>query len=258
MKLKKGFTLIELLVVISIIALLLAILMPALGKVKDHAKKIHCSANLKSLSLGAIMYADDNDGRTPSSTNYWSGRMGWCGQTFGLSIQDQISNLKKGQLWSYIETIEAWRCPNDPIKEQLTSYCMSGQWWGAHTRTGNNVWYDTQTTGLVCEKLTAIRKPSRRFMFIDQLGRNHDSYFAIWYSKPQWWNIPNFKHSGGSVNGFADGHVDSYKLERETVTMAEEAYANVGNNNYGMPQVDMPDSEDLKYYQRGVWGKLGW
>ena len=76
----KAFTLIELLVVIAIIALLLSILIPALSTVKDHAKKIGCSANLRSLATAAIVYADEHDSLTPSSTNFWDNqtRAGWC------------------------------------------------------------------------------------------------------------------------------------------------------------------------------------
>jgi prepilin-type N-terminal cleavage/methylation domain-containing protein/prepilin-type processing-associated H-X9-DG protein len=258
MKTKKGFTLIELLVVIAIIALLLAILMPALGKAKDHAKKITCATNLKSLSLGVIMYADDYDGWMPSSTNTWSGGVGWTGRTLGLPIQDQIANLEKSQLWPYMETTKAWRCPTEPDKDLLTTYAMSGQCWGAYKQPDNSVHYDTGTTGLVCNRLTDMRSPSARFLFLDQLGLNHDSYFALWYSKPQWWNIPNFKHSGGSVNGFADGHVEPYKLTKETARIAKEAYETAGNSGYYMPHEDMPDNDDLKYYQRATWGGLGW
>ncbi len=278
---KKGFTLIELLVVIAIIALLLSILIPSLRKAKDLAKKIICSSNLHSLSLAAISYAEDNDGRTPSSTNLWDDNgvlvAGWCGRTstsgspsVPLPVQEQIegnnsdqyTGLVKGQLWPYIETPDAWRCPADPIREQLRSYCMSGQWWGTHTADDNSFVYDPETKGMVYKKINEIKSPGRRFLFIDQLGRNRDAYFAIWYSKPQWWNIPSFMHSGGSVNGFADGHVEKYNLDKETAKIAEQAYndavAGISGTNYGMPQVDMPESEDLKYYQRGTWGKLGW
>lgn len=59
---KKGFTLIELLVVISIIAVLLARLMPALKKAKNHAMTIVCLSNLKQLSLGIILHADADNG----------------------------------------------------------------------------------------------------------------------------------------------------------------------------------------------------
>ncbi len=63
MKTKRGFTLVELLVVIAIIALLLSILMPALGKVKKQAKDVLCQANLKQWGSVFAMYADDNGGR---------------------------------------------------------------------------------------------------------------------------------------------------------------------------------------------------
>ena len=60
---KKAFTLIELLVVISIIALLMSILMPALGKVKEQARAVVCRTNLKQLALGTRLYCGDYDGK---------------------------------------------------------------------------------------------------------------------------------------------------------------------------------------------------
>ena len=66
MKKSEGFTLIELLVVIAIIAILMAILMPALNRVKEHGKRIVCQSNLKNLTLGWIMYADENEGKIPN------------------------------------------------------------------------------------------------------------------------------------------------------------------------------------------------
>ena len=273
----KAFTLIELLVVIAIIALLLSILIPALSIAKDHAKRIGCSANLRSLTMAASFYADHNDGLTPSSSNYWNDngvdRAGWTGQTsdssrtaLDVEVQvygngvDEVTGLRKAQLWPYIETIESWRCPTDPDKKQLRSYCMAAQWWGVHARDDDSVWYDPQTEGLVCRKISDIKSPSQRFMFVDAVGSNLDAYFALWYSNPMWWNIPQFNHGGGSVNGFADCHVEAYKMDAETVAMATEAYGDGTGIHAGfkMPSVDLPDSEDLKYYQRATWGKLGW
>lgn len=66
----KGFTLIELLVVISIIALLMAILMPALQRVKSQAKAVLCQSNLHQWGLCFEMYTDDNDGRFSNDDRY--------------------------------------------------------------------------------------------------------------------------------------------------------------------------------------------
>ena len=74
MKRKKGFTLIELLVVISIIALLVSILMPALGKAKQQAKTTVCLSNLKQMAMGLALYVQDSDDTLiplAYNENYW-------------------------------------------------------------------------------------------------------------------------------------------------------------------------------------------
>jgi prepilin-type N-terminal cleavage/methylation domain-containing protein len=65
----KGFTLIELLVVIAIIALLMAILLPALGKAKDHANAVQCSSNLRQFGIIYEMYTQDNEESLPGGWN---------------------------------------------------------------------------------------------------------------------------------------------------------------------------------------------
>jgi prepilin-type N-terminal cleavage/methylation domain-containing protein len=119
-KANKGFTLIELLVVIAIIALLLSILMPALGKVKEQAKQIVCASNLKQSGQACYVYATEYDGFIPPI-------MGWTNtapsvlapgtslgnyvykQSFGLIVAEPFGWSSTG----YLPDAESLICPGD-------------------------------------------------------------------------------------------------------------------------------------------------
>lgn len=79
MKKTKGFTLVELLVVISIIATLLAVLMPALGRARAQAQKVVCRSNLKQLGFAAKLWGGDNEDWCPPASWSWSNPMNTAG-----------------------------------------------------------------------------------------------------------------------------------------------------------------------------------
>src|SRR3989339_632243 len=118
-----GFTLVELLVVISVIAILLSILMPALGKARNMARKLSCSSNLRQINLAFDIYLMSNDYFYPAANDPIAGTVWlWMGRGFKPLLQSYIG-IESGQLKSSVLA-----CPQDitePDKYNGTSYAYS-------------------------------------------------------------------------------------------------------------------------------------
>ncbi len=106
---RAAFTLIELLVVVAIIAILAAMLLPALAKAKERAWTISCNSNLHQISLGMTMYADDARGLYPES----GGTIAWNTVT-----PDSPMNSWMQQIFRYTQTTNIYHCPANKLVPQ--------------------------------------------------------------------------------------------------------------------------------------------
>jgi len=262
----RGFTLIELLVVISIIAVLMAILMPTLNRAREQGRRAACLGNLKQLTLAWLMYADENDGKIVSGNAGsgskteppWVGKCWADNYTSGGQLAEnlQLAGIKSGALWSYAREAKVYSCPTGSKGELVTYAAMdsvngyiSGR--GDVTkRVGRTVPYLKRTTDIV------VPGPAYRLVYIDEGWVTPDS-FAVHYDQPTWWDDPPVRHGDGTDVSMADGHVEYWKWKgSDTIKTGKDRMRGHPSNDV-RPTTDM-GFEDLAKVQKYTWGRLGY
>jgi len=214
---KRAFTLIELLVVIAIIAILAALLLPALTRSKDKAQAITCAGNIKQLSVAWLLYADENIDLLVNNHGVpetLARRQTWANNVQDWQASDDNTNLillSDSKLGPFANrSTKIYKCPADrqpaPNGERIRSMSMNAM-------VGNPGELTNRFNPLYQQffKSAEVVSPSGIFVFLDeQADTLNDGFFVNKLEEYAWGNVPGSYHNGGGNFSFADGHVEAH------------------------------------------------
>ncbi len=230
---RPALTLVELLVVIAVLAILIALLQPALSMARAKAREVKCLNNLKQLQICAKLYSlDHDDFLLPNRNVYYVGtetqsvgfsdNMTWCAAL--APFDTTTDNIERGLLFKYNKSTDIYLCPSDrsrvrtpggePLHLRRTrSYNLS--------QSINGLPYPAGTSappGFAKESEIDDPTPSQLIFFVGVHEDSiYDSHFGIpargspFANEPRWWDLPAGRHSQGCSFSFADGHVERWK-----------------------------------------------
>ncbi len=188
---RKGFTLVELLVVIGIIALLVSILLPALGRAREQARQIKCLSNVRQLGMAMLMYVNENRGQYPFHADGG-----------GMHNEDWIwwqavrqPDFKYGGIAHYLSADNAnadtYRCPSDDINDRPRvlfgeSYKFSYTFNFFVASNGHYPFKDAVT-------YATIREPSHKIVMVEESENSLDdgNWAPNWSASPSRTSSPS-------------------------------------------------------------------
>jgi len=193
---KARFTLIELLIVIAIIAILAALLFPALGKARDIAQSAFCLNNQKQLSLAHQLYLLDYNGYLPTAVAWHS--------------QDELGRY--GFKYRNLKSITF--CPADRGNPAENNTKGVGCWDASYAllhntnRLNPSDWAYTATAGV--RNIKRYKDPSLKVAFLEIMPKTSSGYKSSWGLNATSWDLRDMRHYGGHNVSFMDGRAKHY------------------------------------------------
>lgn len=200
--------------VLAIIAILAALLLPALSKAKERARIIACTNNQRQLQLAWLTYVPDFAERMPPNTwNHLGGNA--SGSTadswvIGNAADPNPTNITGSILFAYSKSAGIYRCPSDQSPAyaggqlRLRSYSLCN-YVGGYDILDASRRYKTKSNQVI--------SPSQVFTFIDEHDKSIDDGALGMRAPPEdvWLNVPSSRHLGGLVIAFMDGRVERWR-----------------------------------------------